>query len=219
MCLPLEWWFAAGVAAEAVAGKGRFAAFSRLHCPRCGSWTAPFKEAMLRDKQYLCDLDADRLLHTFRLTAGLPSSAEPYWRLGEAGVRKCADTGMGHFPLGLCDDVCEHGRRAAQGQRPTRSWPNWPDASRRCPTEAVTRGISPPFPSRSSTASKPRQEVWAPWYVLHKIMAGLLDVHTCCGNPQALERVEADGRLASSSASIVSRLHRCRRCWAVSSAA
>jgi DUF1680 family protein len=29
--------------------------------------------------------------------------------------------------------------------------------------------------------------VWAPFYTLHKIMAGLLDMHTCCGSEQALD--------------------------------
>jgi DUF1680 family protein len=37
----------------------------------------PFKEAMERNRKYLHELDSDRLLHNFRLTAGLPSSAEP----------------------------------------------------------------------------------------------------------------------------------------------
>ena len=37
----------------------------------------PFREALLRDQKYLLELDSDRLLHNFRVTAGLPSSAEP----------------------------------------------------------------------------------------------------------------------------------------------
>src|SRR5580658_1603735 len=37
----------------------------------------PFRDAMLRDKAYLLSLEADRLLHNFRLTAGLPTSAKP----------------------------------------------------------------------------------------------------------------------------------------------
>ena len=32
-----------------------------------------------------------------------------------------------------------------------------------------------------------RDSVWAPWYTLHKLMAGLLDVHQLCGNTQALD--------------------------------
>lgn len=37
----------------------------------------PFKHAMELDQRYLLSLDTDRLLHTFRLNAGLPSSAKP----------------------------------------------------------------------------------------------------------------------------------------------
>src|SRR5215831_17586979 len=37
----------------------------------------PFKDAMIRDQNYLLSLDSDRLLHMFRVTAGLPSTAEP----------------------------------------------------------------------------------------------------------------------------------------------
>src|SRR5262245_53113724 len=35
----------------------------------------PFKDAMLRDQKYLLSIDLDRLLHNFRVTAGLSSSA------------------------------------------------------------------------------------------------------------------------------------------------
>ena len=37
----------------------------------------PFRNAMLRDQQYLPSLDSERLLHMFRVTAGLPSTAKP----------------------------------------------------------------------------------------------------------------------------------------------
>ena len=38
----------------------------------------PFRHAMELDRQYLRSLDVDRLLHSFRLAAGLPSQAKPY---------------------------------------------------------------------------------------------------------------------------------------------
>ena len=49
----------------------------------------PFREAMERDRKYLHDLDGHRLLHTWRLNAGLPSEAEPYggWERPECEVR------------------------------------------------------------------------------------------------------------------------------------
>ena len=43
----------------------------------------PFRDAMIRDQEYLLSLDEARLLHTFRLTAGLPTTAQPLggWEL------------------------------------------------------------------------------------------------------------------------------------------
>ena len=37
----------------------------------------PFRDAQLRDLSYLLQLDPDRLLHTFRLNAGLPLYDQP----------------------------------------------------------------------------------------------------------------------------------------------
>ena len=39
--------------------------------------SGPFLDAALVNRRFLLDLDPDRLLHTFRLTAGLPSTAAP----------------------------------------------------------------------------------------------------------------------------------------------
>ncbi len=51
-----------------------------------------FKDAQERDRKYLHDLDFDRLLHNFRVTAGLPSTAEPLggWERPDCELR-------GHF--------------------------------------------------------------------------------------------------------------------------
>ena len=58
--------------------------------------------------------------------------------------------------------------------------------------EALGRRLQPRLPLRVSRGvlrprGEARKHVWAPYYTLHKIMAGLLDVHQLCGNPQALE--------------------------------
>ena len=57
----------------------------------------PFRDAMLRDQKYLLELDADRLLHTFRVTAGLPSAAQPLRRMGGA-ERRAARPQHGALP-------------------------------------------------------------------------------------------------------------------------
>ena len=60
----------------------------------------PFKEAMETDRAYLLRLDPDRLLHNFRVTAGLPSSAEPYggWESPHGELRGHS---LGHY-LSAC---------------------------------------------------------------------------------------------------------------------
>ena len=54
----------------------------------------PFAEAQQRNGDVLLQLDPDRLLHMFRVMAGLPSQAEPYggW---EAHRSRCAATRSG----------------------------------------------------------------------------------------------------------------------------
>ena len=49
----------------------------------------PFKDAQERDHKYLLELDADRLLHAFRVTAGLPSTAQPLggWEAPDGELR------------------------------------------------------------------------------------------------------------------------------------
>ena len=61
----------------------------------------PFKEAMEANRRYLLSLPADRLLHTFRLNAGLPSSAEPLggWEKPDCELR-------GHFAGGHYLSAC-----------------------------------------------------------------------------------------------------------------
>src|SRR6516165_7210375 len=56
----------------------------------------PFRDAMIRDQEYLLSLDQDRLLHNFRVTAGLPSTAEPLggWEAPDVELRGHA---VGHY--------------------------------------------------------------------------------------------------------------------------
>src|SRR4029450_7879244 len=56
----------------------------------------PFLDAMRRDQAYLLQLDIDRLLHTFRINAGLPSTAAPLggWEAPDVELRGHS---LGHF--------------------------------------------------------------------------------------------------------------------------
>ena len=151
----------------------------------------PFREAMLRDREYLLSLDLDRLLHTFRLNAGRPSSATPLggWEAPDVELRGHS---LGHF---LTASALMY---AATG-----------DARFKARADAVVTelakvqgalaarfnpGYLSAFPEEFFDRLEKRQRVWAPYYTIHKIMAGLLDAHLLCGNAQALDvlRRQAD---------------------------
>ena len=61
---------------------------------------SPFRDAMLRDQNYLLSLDADRLLRNFRVNAGLPTTAKPYggWESPDCELRGHC---LGHY-LSAC---------------------------------------------------------------------------------------------------------------------
>ena len=83
----------------------------------------PFRHAMELDEKYLLALDVDRLLHNFRVNAGLPSSARPLGGWEEPKVELRGHF-TGHFLTACALDVCQHRRRALQGQgRPGRQRP------------------------------------------------------------------------------------------------
>ena len=56
----------------------------------------------------------------------------------------------------------------------------------KCQT-ALKSGYLSAFPVEFFDRLRERQRVWAPFYTIHKIMAGLLDMYVYCGNEQALD--------------------------------
>jgi DUF1680 family protein len=143
----------------------------------------PFKDAMERDRKYLLQLEPDRFLHTFRLNAGLPSTAKPYggWEAPNIELRGHS---IGHYLSGCAlmyagiGDV-ELKRRADYIVAELA----------KCQKGLGKSGYLSAYPEQFIDRVIAGRPVWAPWYTLHKIMAGLLDVYTYCGNKQALDVV------------------------------
>ena len=144
----------------------------------------PFREAMLRDQQFLLSLDVDRLLHTFRLNAGLPSSATPLggWEAPDVELRGHS---VGHFLTASALMYASTGdaRFKARADAMVAELAKVQEAL----ASRANAGYLSAFPEEFFDRLEKRQRVWAPYYTLHKIMAGLLDVHELCGNPQALD--------------------------------
>jgi DUF1680 family protein len=147
----------------------------------------PFRETMLRDKQYLLDLDADRLLHTFRVTAGLPSSAEPYggWEAPKGELRGHS---MGHY-LSACALMFASTGDAKLKERVNYIVAELAKCQEAMPKQGYNKGFLSAYPESFFDRVDTCKPVWAPYYTLHKILAGLLDAHDHCGNKQALDIV------------------------------
>jgi DUF1680 family protein len=145
----------------------------------------PFKEAQERDRRYLHALDADRLLHNFRVTAGLPSTAEPLggWEEPKGELR-------GHF-VGHTLTACAL-MYASTGDEALKAKADYLVAEMaKCqaalPGKGYHQGFLSAYPESFFDRVDKGERVWAPYYTLHKIMAGLLDVHQLTGNRQALD--------------------------------
>lgn len=136
-----------------------------------------------RNRGYLHDLESDRLLHTFRVTAGLPSSAEPLggW---ESPVIELRGHFTGHYLSG-----CALMYVNARDQLLKTKADALVAELAKC-QKANGNGYLSAFPPESFDRLKNGTRVWAPWYTVHKIMAGLLDMHILAGNEQALSMLE-----------------------------
>ncbi len=139
------------------------------------------------NRDYLHRLSADRLLHSFRFTAGLPSSAQPLggWEKPDSEVR-------GHF-VGHYLSACGL-MHASTGDQELKSKGDAMVAALAQCQAKLSGGYLSAFPSELFDRVKALKKVWAPYYTLHKIMAGLLDMHVYCGNKQALEVLEGMAR-------------------------
>lgn len=143
-----------------------------------------------RNRDFLQGLETDRLLHTFRLTAGLPTSAEPLggWEKPDVELRGHF---TGHF-LSACalmsfstGDTILRGK----GNLVVAELAKCQKANGAANGTANGKGYLSAFPPSFFDRLKAGQKVWAPWYTMHKIMAGLLDMYVLARNEQALDIV------------------------------
>lgn len=137
----------------------------------------PLRHAMELDRDYLLSLDPDRLLHVFRLGAGLPSGATPYggWM---APDHRSRGEFVGHY-LSACAMVY-----ASTGDERIRDKANQVVAGFAVCQEQLGSGFLHTLPDTFTT----RCEAPLPfWYQTHKVLAGLLDMYVYCDNRQALD--------------------------------
>ena len=151
----------------------------------------PFRDAMLRDQNYLLSLEPDRLLSWFRKEAGLQPKGEVYGGWESQGI---AGHTLGHY-LSACSHMY-----ASTGDRRFLDRVNYIVGELAVCQQANGNGYVAAIPNGKEIFAKIQNgEIqsqsfglnggWVPWYTLHKEFAGLIDVYQLTGNNQALEVV------------------------------
>lgn len=140
-----------------------------------------------RDSAWLVGLPASRLLHSFRNNAGIYAGVEGgYESVRKLGGWESLDCDLrghttGHvlsatalmYAATGCDRFREKGDSLVRGLA---------DAQR-----ALGGGYVSAFPEELVNRNIRGESVWAPWYTLHKLLAGLLDQYLYADNAEALE--------------------------------
>jgi len=161
-----------------------------------------YHDAQEWNRAYMARLAADRMLYTFRVNAGLPTgSAKPLggWEQPENGQRSSELRGhfLGHF-------LSASAQLAANGDNEATAKADYMVAElAKCQQKLGGQYLSA-FPTAWWDRLEKGEGVWAPFYTIHKIMAGLFDMHRLAGNRQALQVLEgmaawADGWTAPKS--------------------
>jgi DUF1680 family protein len=140
----------------------------------------PCQQAADANRAYMERLGVDRLLHNFRLNAGLPTTAKALggWESPKSELR-------GHF-AGHYLSACAL-RYASAGDQAAKARGDEMVAGFASVQNRLEGGYLSAFPLELFDRLDQRKGVWAPFYTVHKIMAGLLDMHLHAGNRQALE--------------------------------
>jgi len=149
---------------------------------------SPFKENMERESKWIMSLSANSLLHSFRNTAGVFSAYEGgYSVLKKLGGWESLDCDLrghttGHILSGLAMLYVSTGNDIYKVK-----------------ADSLVNGLAEVqlflnqggFISAYSQGLIDRnidgKSVWAPWYTLHKIYAGLIDQYLFCDNKPALD--------------------------------
>lgn len=146
----------------------------------------PFQERQELHRVLLRHYDLDRLLHSFRVTAGLSAPGQPYegWESPGCGLR-------GHF-VGHYLSAVSCMAAATGDEFCLRRTRDLVAGLAECQA-ALGDGYLSAFPATEFDTLETVffDKVWAPYYTIHKIMAGLLDAHAHAGNADALRMVVA----------------------------
>jgi len=147
-----------------------------------------FKQNMEREQSWLLSIDTKRLLHSFRVNAGVYDVNEGgYFEIKKLAGWESLDGELrghttGHILSGLALMYASTG-----------------DDKYKIKADSLVKGLAEvqqalnqdgylsAFPQELINRNIAGQRVWAPWYTLHKILSGLIDQYLYCNNKQTLD--------------------------------
>ena len=148
----------------------------------------PFKDAEEWNRGYMSRLPVGRLVRNFRVNAALPTDAKPLggWEQPNNGQPLHRESELrghftGHFLSASAQLYASTGDAAAKAKGD-----EIVDELAKC-QKKFSAGYLSAFPSEFFDRLDARKTVWAPFYTVHKVMAGMLDIYQLAGNKQALD--------------------------------
>src|ERR1051325_1171907 len=133
-----------------------------------------FLDAQSWNQAYMERLPADRLGHNFRANFGLPSNATPFGGWEEPNGELRAHF-TGHYLSASALLYASTGNRQVKAKAD-----QMVDDLEKC-QKALGGGYLSAFPREFWDRLDARKKVWAPFYTIHKIMAGMFDMYRLTG--------------------------------------
>ncbi|WP_025069299.1 glycoside hydrolase family 127 protein [Bacteroides propionicifaciens] len=154
---------------------------------------SPFKENMERESKWILSIRVNSLLQSFRNTAGTFADLEGgYESVKKLGGWESLDSDLrghttGHIMSGLAYLYAStsDNRYKVKADSIVRGLADVQETL----IQNGQKGYISAYPENLINRNIKGQSVWAPWYTLHKIYAGLLDQYLYCDNEQALNIV------------------------------
>jgi hypothetical protein len=136
---------------------------------------------MERDGKWLLSIDNKRLLHSWQVNAGMATNGRSFggWEGLDVELRGHS---LGHVLSGLALMYASTGEIAYKSKADSL-------VSALAEIQKVLNqgGYLSAFPQNLVNRVIEGKPVWAPWYTLHKVMEGLIDMYQYAGNKQALD--------------------------------
>jgi len=146
---------------------------------------SPFRLNQARNTTYLLFLDPERMLRSFRLNYGEPTTAVPLggWEKPDSQIRGHM-TGHLLSALALTYANTGDGDAKSRGQYLVSQLAVFQakDASR-----GFRAGYLAAFPEGYFDILEQGKSIWAPYYMIHKYLAGMIDQYQLAGDDQALD--------------------------------